>query len=53
MNLSKDADNSIFLKKRKQCLFTKCLKFALTYRKVTTFIKILKLLANGNIKKHP
>ena len=51
-NLNKNADISIFLKKEGHNDSSQIsLEFALTYRNVNTFIKISKLLANGNIKK--
>jgi len=53
LNLNKNADISIFLKKEGNNISSPIsLEFAFTYREVSTFIKILKLLANGNIKKH-
>ena len=44
--------SAFFWKKKENISALISLEFALTYRKVITFITILKLLANGNIKKN-
>jgi len=53
LNLSKNADNSIFVKKEGKDISSQIsLEFALTYRKANTFIKILKLHGKWQHKNH-
>jgi len=53
LNLNKNADISIFLKKEGKDISSQIsIEFTFTYRKANTFKKIFKLhMANGN-KKH-
>jgi len=53
LNLSKNADNCIFLKIEGKDISSQIsLKFAFTYRKANTFIKILKVNGKWKHKNH-